>query len=278
MTSDHPGHGVHGSGSPEQHQKVGGYGGAGRYGGAGGFYQGGPGGSGPGVDLTQIYNDIQTLYELINNFVNGPVDLEELKAWIRRVEDRQNKWAGNGLSILDAFNAFLGPSSTYGTSSRFARSDHLHTGTTAVNIANLTTVELETNAVLRPNGVGGVTWGFEYETVVFYIAGTLTTGTTKGGIRIRAPKPYVIEEVRLAVGTAPTGASIIVDVNINGTTIFTTQANRPSIAAAATDGTSITINVTAVAINDILTIDIDQVGSTVAGADLVVQVRCKVDD
>jgi len=72
--------------------------------------------------------------------------------------------------------------------------------------------------------------------------------------------------------TAPTGADIIVDVNKNGTTIFTTQTNRPTIAASATSGTSGTPDVTSVADGDYLTFDIDQVGSTIPGADLLIVV------
>lgn len=78
------------------------------------------------------------------------------------------------------------------------------------------------------------------------------------------------------VSTAPTGAAILIDVNKNGTTIFTTQANRPSIAAAANASSVVTnMDVTSLAAGDYLTIDIDQIGSTVAGSDLVVAVRLK---
>lgn len=110
------------------------------------------------------------------------------------------------------------------------------------------------------------------KSVMFYAAGTLEVGTQP--VRIHAPEAMTITNVTAAVNTAPTGASLIVDVNLNGTTIFTTQANRPTIAAAATEDLSSTPDVTNIAQNDVLTVDIDQVGSTVAGADLVVQVRC----
>jgi hypothetical protein len=85
---------------------------------------------------------------------------------------------------------------------------------------------------------------------------------------------WTITGVRASVGTAPTGASIIIDVNKNGTTIFTTQANRPTIAAAGnTSGNVTNMNVTTVAAGEYLTVDIDQIGSTIAGADLTVQVE-----
>jgi hypothetical protein len=70
--------------------------------------------------------------------------------------------------------------------------------------------------------------------------------------------------------TAPTGADLIVDVNIDGTTMFTTQGNRPTIEATENSGTSGTPDVTTIADGSYLTFDIDQVGSTIPGADLVI--------
>jgi hypothetical protein len=84
-----------------------------------------------------------------------------------------------------------------------------------------------------------------------------------------------IDKVYVYVQTAPVGAAIIVDVNKNGTTIFTTQANRPQIAAGANADESGTPDVTSLAKNDRVDVDIDQVGSTTPGAVLTVMVRCK---
>ena len=110
-------------------------------------------------------------------------------------------------------------------------------------------------------------------TLTFAVVGTLATGTDKAPTLL-APCTLTITKVKLVVKTAPTGAAIIVDVNKNGTTIFTTQANRPQIAISGTTGDSGTPDVTALAETDKLTIDIDQVGSTVAGADLTVELVC----
>jgi hypothetical protein len=91
--------------------------------------------------------------------------------------------------------------------------------------------------------------------------------------------PGTVLSVTAAVGTAPTGADLIVDVNKNGTTIFTTQANRPTIV----DGNEISdpavpdpledSGVLTLAPGDYLTVDVDQVGSSVPGADLTVTVE-----
>lgn len=115
-----------------------------------------------------------------------------------------------------------------------------------------------------PRGESMVTYGK---------AGPLVTSV--GSIRYRFPFAATIVGVSLAVGTAPTGASIICDVNKNGTTIFTTQANRPTILAGAfnTAAEVTNMNVTSVAAGDYLTFDIDQVGSTVSGANLSAFIR-----
>jgi hypothetical protein len=112
------------------------------------------------------------------------------------------------------------------------------------------------------------------KTLVFFVAGTLTAVSSP--IRLHAPEAMTITNVTAAVNTAPTGASLIVDVNKNGTTIFTSQGNRPTIVATEFQDLSSVPDVTAIAQNDVITVDVDQIGSTVAGADLVVQVRCTV--
>jgi hypothetical protein len=108
-------------------------------------------------------------------------------------------------------------------------------------------------------------------TLSFAVTGTLTTGTDKAPT-IVAPCTLTITKVKLVVKTAPTGAAIIVDVNKNGTTIFTTQGNRPQIAIGATTGDSGTPDVTSLAEGDKITFDLDQIGSGTAGADLTVEV------
>jgi len=110
-------------------------------------------------------------------------------------------------------------------------------------------------------------------TLSFAITGTLATGTDKAPTLL-APCTLTISKVKVVVKTAPTGAALIVDVNKNGTTIFTTQGGRPSIAAGDLTDDSDTPDVTALAETDKITIDIDQVGSTIAGADLTVEVVC----
>lgn len=104
--------------------------------------------------------------------------------------------------------------------------------------------------------------------------GTLTVFA--GTKRWYVPANITITAVRASVGTAPTGASAIFDVNKNGTTIFTTQSNRPTIAAGTQTDLADAIDVTTFSAGDYLTVDIDQIGSGTAGADATVQISWKL--
>lgn len=85
----------------------------------------------------------------------------------------------------------------------------------------------------------------------------------------------VIVAVKGYLNTAPTGATTFkVDVNKNGTTIYGTQTNRPIWTASANAATVGSHSVTAFANGDQLSVDIDAIGSTVAGSDLTVVVYC----
>ena len=103
----------------------------------------------------------------------------------------------------------------------------------------------------------------------FSAAGALTVQVFP--LRLYAAQAFTITSIRASVGTAPTGSSLIVDVNKNGTTLFTTQSARPTIAAGTNTATTVPA-VTSVAAGDYLTVDVDQIGSSNAGSDLTVQV------
>jgi hypothetical protein len=123
------------------------------------------------------------------------------------------------------------------------------------------------------NDAGRVSSLEDIEAYTFSVTGTVAVATGKS--RIYLEGSYVIETVRAAVNTAPTGAALIVDVNKNGTTIYTTQTARPQIAAAGFTATGNSPAVTTFAAGDYITVDVDQVGSTVAGADLTVTIRLR---
>lgn len=82
-----------------------------------------------------------------------------------------------------------------------------------------------------------------------------------------------IINVQADINTAPTGANVIVDVHKDGVTIFTTQANRPEIAASNNSSGAEVPDVTAWADGSYLTLDVDLIGSTIPGSNLTVTVK-----
>lgn len=96
-----------------------------------------------------------------------------------------------------------------------------------------------------------------------------------GTLQVPLSGNYTLLDYRVRWGTAPTGASGIVDFNKNGTTIFTTQGNRPTVTTGTQLATTTAPNITTFADGDYISIDVDQIGSTVAGSDLVVALRMR---
>ena len=149
-------------------------------------------------------------------------------------------------------------------------------------MSELQVVSLDIPGVLAANAVGGATARWE--------------ATSLGEV----------DFADALVGTAPTGASLVVDVLKNGVSVYSTPANRPAIAAganvsqnpglpagtagAANPGAYTTLGATAQNLEvptsslatgyaptkfvqgDVLSLLVVSVGSTVAGADLSVSV------
>lgn len=98
--------------------------------------------------------------------------------------------------------------------------------------------------------------------------------TGNGKITFLAPYAATITSIEASVTTAPTGANLIVDVNEAGTSMMTTnkcviEATETSTLTATTAPTETD---TSVAQWAVITVDIDQIGSTVAGAGLKVYI------
>lgn len=97
----------------------------------------------------------------------------------------------------------------------------------------------------------------------------LTTGTAK--VTFRMPYAFTLTAVRASVTTAPTGSVLTVDINEAGTTVLSTKLTIDATEKTSTTAaTAAVISDTALANDAEITIDIDAVGSTVAGAGLKV--------
>ena len=97
----------------------------------------------------------------------------------------------------------------------------------------------------------------------------LTTGVAK--VTFRMPFGFTLTGLRGSVTTAPTGSVLTVDINEGGTSILSTKLTiDASEKTSTTAATPAVISDTALADDAEITIDIDTVGSTVAGAGLKV--------
>lgn len=124
-------------------------------------------------------------------------------------------------------------------------------------------------AIVRHNS-----YSLDYGIIPYTVSGTLTVQT--GAVRLYFGQNATIRRINAGVGTAPTGTSLIIDVNKNGTTLFSTQGNRPTIAVSTFSDTENLPDVVSVSAGDYLTVDIDQIGSTIAGENLTVTIEYTV--
>jgi hypothetical protein len=139
------------------------------------------------------------------------------------------------------------------------------------NVVNVVTTAESPNRIIITSGRAPGVQQFLHQVQIFTVPGTLSVGT--GRAKFYIPGPITLGNVRASVGIAPTGADITIDVNKNGTTVFTTQVNRPKIFAGQTLVSTSTPNITEFTTGDYITVDIDTVGSFNPGSDLTVQIE-----
>lgn len=99
----------------------------------------------------------------------------------------------------------------------------------------------------------------------------LSIGTAK--VTFRAPFAFLLTAVRASVNTAPTGSTLIIDVNNGVNSMLSTKLSiDASEKTSTTAASAAVINTTYDDVSDDaeITIDIDQVGSTIAGKGLKV--------
>ncbi|MDR7103001.1 hypothetical protein [Croceicoccus sp. BE223] len=97
----------------------------------------------------------------------------------------------------------------------------------------------------------------------------LAAGTAK--VTFRMPYAFTLSAVRASVTTAPTGSVLTVDINEGGVSILSTKLTiDASEKTSTTAATAAVISDSSLADDAEMTIDIDGVGSTVAGAGLKV--------
>ena len=102
--------------------------------------------------------------------------------------------------------------------------------------------------------------------VPLFISGNVSTGEK---LIWHAPVSGRVYAVEGSVGTAPASTAILVDVEINGTSVFAATGDRLTVADGATEGVAGTIGGEGkFAAGDRISIDVDQIGTGTTGANL----------
>ncbi len=105
-------------------------------------------------------------------------------------------------------------------------------------------------------------------TPVWVIAGSVSGATTTAGKPLIMPQVGNFSYLSAVLRAPVSGASLLLDINKNGTSIFTDQNTRLSILGGGTYVSTASIGTKAFVSGDILTVDIDNGGGL--GADLII--------
>jgi hypothetical protein len=130
-------------------------------------------------------------------------------------------------------------------------------------------VEYEATSATNWQQIGGANLESIILTIGTFVS-PIWVGT--GKVSLMMPYPFHLVDIMGAVSTAPTGAAIIMDVNLGGTSVMTTN----KILIDATEFSTLTASTPPAITTDflpkggVITADIDQAGSTVAGVGPIV--------
>jgi hypothetical protein len=129
--------------------------------------------------------------------------------------------------------------------------------------------------VLTTDGSGNLSWGGIPTRYSFgFGGGSPAEVALNVGFNLNVDYDGTIEDITLISKTGPIGDDLIVDVNLNGTSIWnSTPSNRVKIVDGSTFGRQTSFDTSAVSKDDVLSIDVDQIGSTFAGQDCVLQIK-----
>ena len=115
---------------------------------------------------------------------------------------------------------------------------------------------------LHSGGAGAPIWKDDVRSLTWYIGGGAQTGTGQSAIVVM-PFGGTLIDVTMTARAAPFGQSLIVDINEDGTSVFTT---RPEIdAGAVREDNNHSFSDTDLDPGDVLSLDIDQVGTDATG-------------
>lgn len=224
-----------------------------------------------GVGMSQHANEYHTPDMALASDLTSHIGLENPHGTdFEDLGDTPANYTGHALKLVRVNAGETGLEFTAASASLTVREVDL-----SPSVSSVTTIEFSGATVTDQTG-GVVRVATSAPTItreaIITFGGTLTASSGPFRVYNQSGGTRTITKVALGVAVAPTGQAVIVDIHKSGTTIFTTQANRPQIAAGANSGSSTSIDVTSWAAGEYLTADVDQIGSGVAGEYLVVHV------
>lgn len=104
---------------------------------------------------------------------------------------------------------------------------------------------------------------------VWRISGSVSVATTSVGAPLPMPQGGEFQFFSAALRTPVSGASLVLDINKNFTTIFTNQATRISIPGGGTFVSTASFAVKSFSAGDIFTVDIDNGGGTASDLTII---------
>lgn len=230
------------------------------------------------ADPGPILNDALNAIKWAEVYGEDPTNLVVLE-----YEALQGRWggfwhAGEVLTLTDDATNYIVVERATGTISVSTSNTNWNNLTSYARVARIVTASgARTDVEDYRAGLGGVhgqaaASAASTQSIIIAVGDestALTTGTAK--VKFRMPYAFTLSEVRASVNTAPTGASLVVDINEGGSTILSTKLSIDATETTSTTAaTPPVISDTALADDAEISIDIDQIGSTIAGAGLKV--------
>lgn len=199
---------------------------------------------------------VGTIIDTINVLTNGESIVEARNTGVTHFRVAGNSGYGG------AGDRFLSDDGTYRTAS--SSSTITYTNQFVYNAkVTFNADTYVTNATIYISGV-------DVRNVAYGLAASdettaLTTGTNK--VRWRAPHAMTLTGVRASLTTAQTAGSLLtIDINKNGTTVLSTKLSiDDNETTSVTAATPPVISVSSFADDDIISVDVDQVGTSPAG-------------
>lgn len=112
--------------------------------------------------------------------------------------------------------------------------------------------------------------------LTWFVSGQLSNGVVGTDVSQSYKIPWRVKpvEIWMKATTAPSGQAVLVDINDDGTSILSTAASLPAGLRESRSHTF--VDESTIEKGSVLTLDVDQVGSLISGANLTVSLELEI--